>query len=76
MAKVTLDRLDQKLDNVIERLDDATRVMAEHIMEDRKMYIAVDRLDQNEQRRQWHIKALWTAITTAAVAMGASYLPK
>lgn len=67
MARATLDRLDQKLDNVIERLQTATKTMEDHMAEDRLMYIKVDRLDQNEQRRQWHIRALWTTILASGI---------
>lgn len=72
-GKVTLDRLDQKLDDVIYRLDKATAVMDQHILEDRKMYLQVDRLDQSEQRRKWHFRTLWGTMLATASAIGLVY---
>jgi phage shock protein A len=73
MARVTLDRLDQKLDDVISGLKEAKAVMAEHIAEDRVMYTKVDRLDQNEKRREWHIRNLWTVLLGTISAVGLVY---
>jgi len=73
MPRVTLDRLDQKLDDVIERLKEATRIMDQHILEDRQMYTQVDRLDQSEQRRQWHFRTIWGVIAGMLGAIGLTY---
>lgn len=74
MAKVNLERLDQKLDDVIGRLDESTKVMAKHIDEDHEMYIKVDRLVQSEGRREWHLRAIWGAISGIVVAGVTRYL--
>lgn len=65
MATVTLKSLDQKL-------DDLKELMKDHIAEDRTKHaivdqhsIAVDRLQQVEANRVWHIRALWVAIMAA-----------
>jgi hypothetical protein len=64
---VTLESLDQKLDNLKE-------LMTDHISEDRSKHLIVDdhtihldRLEQIEANRRWHIRALWTAMIAGAV---------
>mgnify|MGYP001559357581 CR=1 FL=1 len=37
--------------------------------EENGMILKVDRLEQQEQTRKWHIRLLWTAIVTASSAL-------
>lgn len=60
--KVTLASLDQKL-------DDLKELMKDHIDEDHAKHavvdthtIAIDRLQQVESNRVWHIRAIWVAL--------------
>lgn len=73
IGRVTLDRLDQKLDDVIGHLDKFTRQFEDHTKKDDEMYIKVDRLDQSEQRRTWHFRTIWTAMLALASAIGLAY---
>lgn len=68
MARVTLDRLDQKLDDVLKRLIEHTETFKVHAAEDRQIAIVVDRLDQKEKTRTWHIRAIWSALIAAVIA--------
>ena len=74
--KVTLATLDQKLDYVLSKLE-------EHANQDRLDFtnihtaldgngspglkMRVDRLEQIESNRKWHIRALWSAMVTGVV---------
>ena len=42
-------------------------------LKDQEMYLKVDRLDQNEQRRQWHLRTLWAAMSGLATAIIATW---
>lgn len=59
---VTLESLDQKL-------DDLKELMRDHIAEDRAKHaivdqhtLVLDRLQHTEETRMWHIRALWLAL--------------
>ncbi len=63
--KVTLASLDQKLDDLKELMKDHIKTDdAKHAIVDQHT-IAVDRLQQIEANRIWHIRALWVAIMAA-----------
>lgn len=67
-GKVTLAVLATKLDNVIVLLEQHRQDFQDHVKKDDAMGIVVDRLDQNEQRRVWHIRAIWGAIASGIIA--------
>ncbi|MCI0565368.1 MAG: hypothetical protein MN733_43440 [Nitrososphaera sp.] len=76
MARATLDRIDQKLDDVIKRLDDHSARFSLHVEEDKKVHIIVDRLMQNEIRRVWQIRALWASVVGGVITFVTAYFTR
>ena len=70
---VTLERLDQKLDDVIESLKESKVDMQGHFREDRGAWMKLDRLVQIERHREWHFRTLWTAVLASLSAVGLLY---
>jgi len=65
MPTVTLKSLDQKLDDMKEMMRDHAvdakmrqKLLDEHV-------VAIDRLQQVEASRVWHIRALWVSMMAA-----------
>lgn len=66
-GKITLAILATKLDYQTDVLQKLIGEFEKHVKEDRQVSLIVDRLNQSEQRREWHIKALWSSIIAGIV---------
>ena len=73
MIKVTLQTLDQKLDFLLESMRDHIRADETHFQKigdvidgngTPGMKTRMDRIEQVEASRKWHIRTLWAAIVT------------
>ena len=67
-GKVTLGVLGNKVDALTRSVDRLIEKFEQHVEEDDETKLVVDRLDQNEKRRIWHIRALWGAVLAALTA--------
>lgn len=67
-GRVTMAVIGTKLDQLIETMEKHRQEFKEHVNADALIAMRVDRLDQREQSRQWHIRAIWGSILTGIVA--------
>jgi hypothetical protein len=66
MPKVTLTTLDQKLSDVLVKLDKHEELLQGTIGIP-GMRINLDRLLQREEDRKWHFRAIWAAMIAALI---------
>ena len=84
-GRMTLSRLADKLDALLALLtshaaDDKQQFLEFHALllgqnETPGLKGRLDRLEQTEASRRWHVRALWTAIVGAVVAYLSKYWP-
>lgn len=67
-GKVTLAVLGIKVDQLTASIDKLVDKFDEHVKEDLEVAKIVDRLDQTEGRRTWHIRALWAAMLSWVIS--------